>query len=137
MAKKDGSENQDASQLDALHAALDADLTDALTRLAIADWYEEHGRGDEARAWRWMVEAERWPRYDADGEEWDWWLLGKNPRGGDDLPEGLFPFLAGANGSGYCSYASRREAEEALVEAFCSAVRNGWQPEPVIYQEEA
>jgi hypothetical protein len=47
--------------LDVLHAALDQNPTDPLTRGALADWYEEQGDTLGARACRWMLENSKQP----------------------------------------------------------------------------
>jgi uncharacterized protein (TIGR02996 family) len=120
------------NDLDALHAALDKDPADATTRLALGDWYEEQGDHVAAMAWRWLYRAGRYPRQ-APHNTWQWWRIGFNPAGPDDLPADFFAFVETRN-DGFREYDTRRQAEEALVESFRKAIAAGWVP-PALSRE--
>jgi hypothetical protein len=129
------------NDLDALHTALDADPTDAISRLALADWYEEQGDLVAAKAWRWLAQEGKrpfdWARYNESSvhfQGFDW----HNGRAQWDVPAYCtiaralwrrLPERGTENTESWRSYTTRREAEEALIEAFRHALASGWQPE--------
>lgn len=100
-----------------LNAALDSDPGDALTRLALADWYEEQGRMDEATEQRWLVSVVKYPTGRPSGgarswhpdEPWDWWQIGADAPPHATLPDEFFYPDDGTPHRG--RYASRRVAE--------------------------
>jgi hypothetical protein len=126
---------------EALHAALDIDPTDAAARLALADWCEEQSDLATAAAWRWLARQGKrpynWSLYPDLGIHftgYDW----HNGAAHWDVPAyctiprtlwDLLPVRGHENTDSWRSYPTRREAEEALVEAFRLAVTSGWQPE--------
>jgi uncharacterized protein (TIGR02996 family) len=120
--------------LDALYAALDQDPTDALARVALADWYEEQGDTLAAQACRWILEKGKRPYDYGDGRGWRWWCRHLGGRMDyDDLPEPLFRMIPQTPSNDLPDqkrvFPSRRAAEEALIAAFRMAARAGWEPE--------
>jgi uncharacterized protein (TIGR02996 family) len=71
------------SDEDCLQAHLDAQPGDAVTRLVLADLFEEQGRDDEAKAQRWLAEMKLWPDNDlapAKQPGWHWWSSARGKR---------------------------------------------------------
>lgn len=61
------------SEEDAFLSAIEANLTDTLVRGVYADWLDEHGRGDEAAAWRATADRVPWQTVVLKGQErWSW-----------------------------------------------------------------
>jgi len=111
----------DTRDLDALHAALDADPSDRVTRLALADWYEEYGDDVMAAGLRWMVGFGVRPGRSGGRHVWRRFGVGYEDRQ-VFLPDDLFDRLRGqvypaAEAVGTKGYRSRRAAEEALCRA--------------------
>jgi hypothetical protein len=117
-----------AALLGALHAALDADPSDAATRLALADLLADAGDGVAAQGQRWQALHGRWPRRSPPASQepclsWDWW---RGPSGRWDdiigkasLPAEVYTLLRHATGHGHCykEYPTRRAAEDDLTQA--------------------
>jgi len=131
-----------ATDLDALHAALDADPSDQDTRRVLADWYEDAGDMVMANGLRWMAggdmsseKPEMWmangPRAPQKGKRsgrWKGWmwtcrLLSRDITRPSDLPEAIFRRLRDHTPwparTARCekTYPTRRAAEEALCRA--------------------
>jgi hypothetical protein len=106
-----------AALLDALHAALDADPSDAATRQALADLLEDAGDPAGARGQRWQAKHGKWPA--KSDNEWRWWSQSHSARRDpDDLPDDVFMALPGRDLSNICRYyPSRRAAEADLAQA--------------------
>jgi hypothetical protein len=110
-----------AALLDALHAALDLDPSDAATRQAMADLLEDAGDRVAARGQRWQAKHGIHPHFREPGA-WRWWL-GLHDRSqrddADDLPGSVFDLLS--EGDGWIRpgryYPSRRAAEADLARA--------------------
>jgi uncharacterized protein (TIGR02996 family) len=99
---------------------------DTTTRLVYADWLDEHHRGEEAYAQRWMVAWKKWPLPrvpDASGKRiikhWAWYRQsGRDDVTPDVLPKLVFLALPGVKQHQvHKLYATADEAERALVEA--------------------
>jgi ssDNA-binding Zn-finger/Zn-ribbon topoisomerase 1 len=110
-----------AALLEALHAALDADPSDAATRQVLADLMEDQGDPAGARGQRWQAEYGRWPACVPcdDGRGWRWWdakhSVMDDP---DDVPHEVFRALPGAGKKPMAVYyPTRRAAEADLVQA--------------------
>jgi hypothetical protein len=117
-----------AALLEALHAALDADPSDAATRQVLADLLEDQGDRVAARGQRWQALYGKAPRRSPPVSRepclsWDWWLQPADPWddaiGKAALPEGVFVALAGTTFAchSYKEYPSRRAAEADLAQA--------------------
>jgi hypothetical protein len=128
-----------AALLDALHAALDADPSDAATRLEMADLLDDRDDRVGARGQRWQALRRRHPsRYPS--SSWWWWPATAGGRGADpdDLPGGLFGLLAAGTWVSTATgryYPSRRAAEADLAQALESLARRaavlaGYEPDP-------
>jgi hypothetical protein len=108
-----------AALLKALHAALDADPSDAATRQAMADLLEDQGDQVAARGQRWQSPMRtwrgRWPA--TSGHEWRWFRQSHSARNDrDDLPDDVFDCLtSGRAGRVARYYPSRRAAEADLA----------------------
>jgi hypothetical protein len=106
-----------AALLEALHAALDADPSDAATRHALADLLEDAGDPAGARGQRWQAEHGRRPEHCRDvgcPEEWRWWdakhSVADDP---DDIPHDVFRALSPAGRKPMAVYYPSRRAAEA------------------------
>jgi uncharacterized protein (TIGR02996 family) len=116
--------NDEASFESAIDAACEARA--AMTRLrslrlVYADWLDERGRPDDARAQRWMSGFDRSPYFDPQTDTWEWWLFWEGcdtadaPRFCSRLPTPFIDELTG--GSRHVEFKTRRQAERALAEA--------------------
>jgi uncharacterized protein (TIGR02996 family) len=125
-------------ELASLYDALETNPADRVTRLALADWYEEHDQPLTAACLRWMVVANKYPyRYFATNplryhheswaEGWYWWTTTeREPEGWGyptacALPEPLWNRLRhGFNyePTTFKEYRSVRATHEALIEAW-------------------
>lgn len=65
------------SQEEILLRALCEDGTDALTKYALADYYESEGDEGRAACMRWAATAGKMPH---ETGTWDWWLLDSDPQ---------------------------------------------------------
>jgi hypothetical protein len=128
-----------AALLAALHAALDADPSDAATRLMLADLLEDQNDRVAARGQRWQALHRRHPsRYPS--SSWWWCPVTAGGRGAapDDLPGDLFGLLAAGTWVSTTTgryYPSRRAAEDDLASALEAlaareAVLAGYEPDP-------
>jgi uncharacterized protein (TIGR02996 family) len=109
---------------DALHAALDLDPSDAVTRLVLSDWLLGEGRDDEAAGQRWLAGAGKWPFFSPQpygAFYWDWFRPSHLPKDEHDsrpewwtscVPDSLYDRLRDG-----AAYTTRREAEDDLVRA--------------------
>jgi uncharacterized protein (TIGR02996 family) len=132
---------------EALHAALDADPSEQRLRLVLADWYEDHDEAASAEALRWLARHDKFPEWGYWGTPWAWhsplsarteWgyaAEGKRPpRASAVLPDEVYRELRGHHWRHsqeppyWKPYTSRREAEEALCQAFGRARARGWRP---------
>jgi hypothetical protein len=111
-----------AALLEALHAALDADPSDAVTRLQLADLMDEAGDRVAARGQRWQAEHGKWPALVLKPilpGRWRWWDAAYSDQNEpDDIPSEAFRALPGReNAPVACHYPSRRTAEDDLAQA--------------------
>jgi uncharacterized protein (TIGR02996 family) len=114
--------------------ALDANPTDRVTRLAYADWLDEHDRLEDAAVQRWLAGRGQWARPSPPAPDtprtWDWWNGGRDSGHAStreaDLPADLYALLPADTSVGpdvpglrdaWIEYANRREAERALARA--------------------
>jgi hypothetical protein len=118
-----------AALLEALHAALDLDPSDAATRQVLADILEDQGDPAGARGQRWQALYGRWPvRVHSTRPPWRLWrgLEDRRVRDDpDDLPGDVFELLAAgaeASTSGRY-YPTRRAAEADLAQALEALAR--------------
>jgi hypothetical protein len=118
------------TDIDSLHATLDADPSDQETRRVLADAYDDAGNAVMADGLRWMAERDRHPLRIAG--EWEW-VQERNERWArafpspSDLPAWIALGIGGRAteqyGSVVTSYPTRRAAEEALCRALAQAVK--------------
>jgi hypothetical protein len=105
-----------AALLEALHAALDADPSDAATRQVLADLLEDAGDPAGARGQRWQALHGRRAAWIAGAElqSWRWWdakhSVMDDP---DDVPHEVFRALPGAGKQPMAVYYPSRRAAEA------------------------
>jgi hypothetical protein len=129
---------QHLTDLKKIHRVLDQDPTDVLSRLALADLYEEEGDLITARAWRWLAAQKKWPYDWAKQPEYDCfktfdWYQGEGAvwavPPSCHVPPALWPFLRRKYPEGnWADYRTRRAAEDALVRAYRRAVKAGCAP---------
>jgi hypothetical protein len=126
-----------AALLDALHAALDADPSDAVTRLMLADLLGDSGDRVGAQGQRWQALHGRWPVRATPG--WRWWLALEEAGtrdDADDLPREVFPLLSSGEPHRIVRYYPSRRAAEAdlalALEALAArgAVLAGYESDP-------
>lgn len=124
-----------AALLEALHAALDLDPSDAATRQALADLLEDAGDQAGSRGQRWQAGYGKWPAKSDDEGRW-WNLAYSVHRDPDDLPDAVFMALPGRDLTRMARYyPSRRAAEADLAQALEAlaareAVLAGYDGEP-------
>jgi hypothetical protein len=127
------------TSLDSFYLTLDAEPSDRVTTLALADWYEEHDQSDAADALRWAAEQRRWPfQYRREGgmavccqtwhDGWFWWAVADKAYGRDwghpqecRLADALWKRLKHTfkyDPAVFKEYPSRRAAYEALFAAW-------------------
>jgi uncharacterized protein (TIGR02996 family) len=132
--------------LDALYRALDDRPGDAVTVLALADWYEEQDDPKAAECLRWTAKAHHWPfRYWKNGpaqiqsanwhDGWYWWAVDDPGFGADwghppecRLAPALWKLLRHTfdyNPAVIKEYPTARSAYEALFEAWRKYRRRG------------
>ena len=101
-----------------LHAALDLDPGDAVTRGVLADLLEEQGRDAEAEGVRWLLAEGKYPWLDGETirrvRPWRWFsdAWGKVPFSPASRPHAWVGSIVGQY-----YYATRQEAEADLVRA--------------------
>jgi uncharacterized protein (TIGR02996 family) len=124
----------DVPGLDALLRALAADPADALTKLAIADLYEEHGNPGAAGAWRWLARTGKRP-YSGGESNFLWFnrdtistnLLTVDPE--SNIPGAIYECLvAEALEANHKIFPTREQAHQAFLAAFQQAIEAGWEP---------
>lgn len=77
-----------------LLAAIEADPDDALPKLVMADFLDDHGEPDLAYAYRWCANEGKWPEFDRRRRDWDWWYEeARNER--SNLKGGIFNQILG------------------------------------------
>lgn len=118
--------------------ALDENLEDWVTKMAIADWYEEQGHYECAKCMRWAIANKKRP-YSALGKSFIWFISPDDKKDsetdpGSDIPLILYTLLVGFHREFFKTkyhydahkvYVSRQDAEQALVKAWCRGVVNG------------
>jgi hypothetical protein len=129
-----------AALLEALHAALNADPSDAATRLMLADLLEDAGDRVAAQGQRWQAKYGRWPEHCRDtghAEDWRWWDAKHSAMDDpDDVPHEVFQALPAAGRRPMAVYYPTRRAAEADLAlalhglALRDAVLAGYDPEP-------
>ncbi len=105
---------------DALLAAVCDRLDDSLPRLVLADWLDEHGRPDEAAAWR--ATADKVPEFFKGYNVWSWQM--SDIKWSFHLSLSLFERLTGKRFAGvYRDYPTARAALLDLIAAWVAVER--------------
>jgi uncharacterized protein (TIGR02996 family) len=102
-------------------------------RGVFADWCEDNGKPELAECLRWMIRRQKRP-YHGSGTSFTWFNADTIRAGmGDpesDLPGRVYDRLSGGTQvANHRSYATLREAEEALYAAWEAARKKGWKPD--------
>lgn len=96
-------------------AELDASPADWFSRLIYADWLDENGETNKAYLQRWLVKHQIHPMWSSSGDKVGWgWRNKWHDFSPMNLPYGELS-AALNKGRKHWPYASRREAEEALL----------------------
>lgn len=129
-------------ELLALYDALEAKPADAVTRRALADWYEEAGEARAAACLRWLAETKRAPyrysrrarklrhKHESWRDGWYWWATANEQPGwgypeSATLPHAQWKALAHTfnyDPVAFKEYETVRGAVEALVAAWDAAL---------------